>query len=175
MKFFCGVGSRETPQFIQELFTWIAQELTNSGYILRSGGAPGADMAFEKGASKKQIWLPWLGFNGNDSSYVYSKELTIDIVQLVINKQHWDRLSEAGKKLHCRNVHQVLGNLIDEPISDFVICWTKNAEIVGGTATAIKLANKFDIPVFNFGKCKDHEDLLTYWDQITMWIGLNDN
>lgn len=54
MMFYTGIGSRETPQEIQNLMFKIAQKL-DSKYILRSGGADGADLAFEKGSSKKEI------------------------------------------------------------------------------------------------------------------------
>jgi hypothetical protein len=174
-KYYCGVGSRQTPDYICQVFSHIASQLDELGYTLRSGGAPGADLSFEKGANKKQIWLPWIGFNNSKEKYIYSKELTEPIARLVINDQHWNRLSEAGKKMHCRNVHQVLGNLVDEPISEFVLCWTKDAETIGGTATAIKLANKFDIPVFNFGKCKNTLDAMIYWEHVMMFMELNEN
>lgn len=174
-KYYCGVGSRQTPDYICQAFAKIASELSELNYILRSGGADGADLAFENGANKKQIWLPWLGFNKSIEKFIFSKELTEPLARLVINNQHWDRLSEAGKKMHCRNVHQVLGNLVDEPVSEFVLCWTKGAEIIGGTATAIKLANKFDIPVFNFGKCKDYHDAILYWEHVRMFMELDEN
>ena len=45
--FYAGIGSRETPpEFIDE-FIKIGKWLGSHGYILRSGGADGADSAFE--------------------------------------------------------------------------------------------------------------------------------
>ncbi len=174
-KFYCGVGSRQTPDYICQAFTKFASHLSDLGYTLRSGGADGADLAFEDGANKKQIWLPWLGFNNSKEKFIFCKELTEPVARLVINNQHWNRLSEAGKKMHCRNVHQVLGNLVDETVSEFVLCWTKDAEVIGGTATAIKLANLFDIPVFNFGKCNTYVDALLYWEHVCMFMELDEN
>ena len=48
-KYFAGIGSRETPQDILKLMTKSAYRLEQLGYVLRSGGARGADKAFELG------------------------------------------------------------------------------------------------------------------------------
>ena len=49
----------------------IARELATRGWLLRSGGSPGADSAFEQGCDeghgRKEIFLPWQGFNGSES------------------------------------------------------------------------------------------------------------
>jgi hypothetical protein len=174
-KFFCGVGSRETPDYICRVFTYISQELCGRGYTLRSGGADGADLAFENGARYKQIWLPWTGFNKSKSQFIFHRDLAVPHLAGIIDTAHWNRLSEGGRKLHSRNVHQVLGDLRGEPYSEFVLCWTENAQTIGGTATAIKLAKKFGIPVFNFGKCKTSFDAMEYWDQVKMFMELHEN
>lgn len=151
MKILCytGIGSRETPPEILAKMTQIATYLASRDYYLRSGGAPGADSAFEDGAGdKKQIFLPWRGFNGNKSNLF---EIHPDAFETA-SRIHpaWDRCSQAAKKLHARNVHQVLGCNLNDP-SEFVVCWTKDGEAVGGTATAIKLALHIGISVFNLG------------------------
>ena len=46
-----------------------------------------------------------------------------------------------------RNYRQVRG--LDEPDSEFVICWTHDGTDVGGTGQAIRIANHYGIPVFN--------------------------
>ncbi len=68
-KYYAGIGSREIPRGIVNIMTGISIELENSGYILRSGGAKGADSTFEYGVQNKQIYLPWRGFNGNNSKF----------------------------------------------------------------------------------------------------------
>ena len=66
--YYAGVGGRETPAHVLNLMTRIAQGLTKVGGILRSGGARGADTAFEAGAgSAKEIFLPYPGCQGNPS------------------------------------------------------------------------------------------------------------
>ena len=56
MNFYAGVGSRETPEEIKRLMVRIAYCLSKRNYILRSGGAKGADLAFERGAANKEIF-----------------------------------------------------------------------------------------------------------------------
>ena len=52
-KTYAGIGSRKTPNSILEEMTTLAKLLSNMGYTLNSGGAVGADTAFEQGADKK--------------------------------------------------------------------------------------------------------------------------
>ena len=47
--YYAGVGSRETPLHICELMTQIAKKLSSLGWVCRSGGAEGADLAFMRG------------------------------------------------------------------------------------------------------------------------------
>ena len=64
---YAGIGSRKTPPEILEAMTRIAAELERRDWILRSGGADGADLAFESGvqdAAHKEVYLPWKSFNG---------------------------------------------------------------------------------------------------------------
>ena len=62
----------------------------------------------------------------------------------------WDRCNEWARGMHSRNCHQILGYDLQSPV-DAVICWTPNGKIQGGTATAIRIAMKYDIPIFNLG------------------------
>lgn len=77
MKIYTGIGSRETPYEILQLMKELAR-LMSECFILRSGGADGADSAFESGCSGlKEIYLPWKNFNNNTSSlYRISPEAT---------------------------------------------------------------------------------------------------
>jgi hypothetical protein len=148
IKYYAGIGSRQTPTDIQHKMTEITHRLDSMGYYLRSGGAQGADTAFELGANKKQIFLPWDGFNGrkeNGKDYIvpsYNEAL----VELFHPKPL--SLSEAGRKLMSRNSYQVLGPTLENPV-DFVLCWTKDGKASGGTGQAIRIAEHFRIPVFN--------------------------
>lgn len=70
----------------------------------------------------------------------------------------WDKCNEWARGMHSRNCHQILGYDLQSPV-DAVICWTPNGNIQGGTATAIRIALKYNIPVFNLG-VKDKDSVL---------------
>lgn len=149
---YAGIGSRNTPNKILDYFTFIANQLESRGYILRSGGADGADTAFEDGVIlNKEIYLPWFGFNDNKSDLFDPPEGAFNIAQEI--HPIWGALSRGAQAMHARNCQQVLGERLDSP-SLFVICWTSNGLAIGGTRTAILLAERNKIPVLNFGDRK---------------------
>lgn len=155
-KFYAGIGSRETPEDVRNVMAHIARKLAAKGYTLRSGGADGADTAFESGATEKQIFLPWRGFNGNQSPlFDYS---TNEHELFAIAREHhpaWSRLEPAAKRLHARNVCQVLGANGDSPV-EFVVCWTPKGCGGGGTGQAIRIAQARNIPVYDLGSYTAH-------------------
>jgi hypothetical protein len=142
--YYCGVGSRKCPKDICDIMTEIASWHESKGFILRSGGALGADTAFELGvkdSSKKQIFL---------ASDPISKE-AIDLAF----KFHpmGNNLRYKGDyvvKLMARNGYQVLGPDLKTP-SKYVVCWTPNADSSGGTGQAIRIARAYNIPVYDLG------------------------
>ena len=152
VKYYAGVGSRKTPEDILEMMTKIAEGLSRN-YILRSGGADGADSAFERGAGNKKIsYIPWPGFNG-------SKEKCINVSSAAMklaSEFHpgWMYLSYGARKLHARNGYQILGEGLDTP-ADFVICWTPGGKDVGGTGQAIRIAKANRVKVFNLANNED--------------------
>lgn len=160
---YTGIGSRETPAEVLGIMTKLARWLAKRGWILRSGGADGADKAFEKGASKKEIYLPWAGFNGSNSMLT---EATKDALNLAPQYHPaWDRLSEGAKKLHARNCHQILGVNLDTP-SSLVICYTKDGKGQGGTGQALRLAKDYNIPIFDFGFFKSTSDAREHFNSL---------
>ena len=155
---YAGIGSRETPEAMSQLMRKLAKYLAEIGWTLRSGAADGADSAFEAGAVEGngfcEIYLPWKGFNRHRSSrYVISDE-----ARALAKSVHpvWDELSEGPKQLHARNCYQVMGRSLAEPVK-FVVCWTADGceseesrtRNTGGTGTAIAIASRLNIPVFN--------------------------
>ena len=71
---------------------------------------------------------------------------------------HWHNCGPYARGMHQRNVHQILGYELNDPV-DAVICWTPNGNVVGGTATALKLSMKAGIPIFNLGR-PDNKEVL---------------
>jgi hypothetical protein len=152
MKYYCGIGARDTPEEICELFVKIGEWLSKKGYILRSGGANGADSAFAKNVDddKKEIFLPWRGFNNNGSPLFNIPESAF----IMAEKYHpaWHKLSDAAKLLISRNCMQIFGRNMDEKERvEFVVCYTKNGEVIGGSGQALRICLDYNIPIFNFG------------------------
>lgn len=153
-KIYAGIGSRETPPEILEVMTSLATILAGAGWTLRSGGAPGADTAFEKGAAlasgQAEIFLPWPGFENRNSTFSSPTRAALDLAQ----KHHpaWEKLSDPVKKLMGRNSHQILGADLQSP-ADVVICWTPGGEMAGGTSQALRIALDHGIPIINLANC----------------------
>jgi hypothetical protein len=156
--YYAGIGSRETPPEVQQEMEDLAAALATAGFTLRSGGADGADSAFERGAQrvqgKMEIFLPWQGFNNNPSPLSGVSPEALALAQTV--HPRWDMLGQGPRKMHGRNCYQVLGRTLDLPAAA-VICWTpdgceteaKRTRNTGGTATGIVLGLRRGIPVFN--------------------------
>lgn len=171
MKLYTGIGSRETPPEIFQLMSLLAERLALAGWTLRSGGADGADSAFEQGCRKAQglreIYLPRKGFMNNDSTLCTVSPEAMSLAASI--HPVWDRLDPGSRKLHARNCYQVLGQALDAP-TDAVICWTADGcetrqerkKTTGGTATAIVLAHDRGIPVFNLRNLKSQVRLVTW-------------
>lgn len=149
---YAGVGSRRTPPDVLELMEYAADALRARGYILRSGHATGADQAFEAGASDDaEVYLPWPSFEPDvpiQANLILDRPTDAAIRLAATFHPNWSNLNRGARALHARNCHQVLGAGLDDPAS-FVICWTPNAELVGGTAQALRIAAAYNVPAFN--------------------------
>lgn len=164
-KIYTGIGSRQTPQEVCALMRSIARQLVSKAWLLRSGGADGADQAFEDGCDtafgRKEIYLPWRFFNQNRSRLYFIPDVAYEIAATL--HPSWQYLKAPVKKLHARNVMQILGQDIATP-TGVVICWTPNAATVGGTATALKLADELEIPIVNLAQRDWKEQLKAMTD-----------
>jgi len=151
-KYYTGVGSRSTPSEILDLMKNIAIKLSNENWILRSGGAIGADNAFEKGVDS---------VNGKKEIYFakHANQKAIDLAATI--HPAWNKCTDYVKKLHARNCFQVLGYNLNIP-SKILICWTKDGKDIGGTRTAIVLARKNKIRVLNLALAIDFDTIMQY-------------
>jgi hypothetical protein len=162
-KFYAGVGSRETPDWILELMYEIAVSLGNDGWTCRTGGADGADLAFEQGALKSltepDVYLPWKTFNdGKTKAPPRLSEPEVWTLEVAARYHpRWTSLSRPARQLHSRNVHQVLGDKAEPRHSAFVVCWTPEGKGGGGTGQAIRIARGYSIPVFDLAIREDRE------------------
>lgn len=161
-KIYAGIGARATPEHVMKKMTSIASELEALGFILRSGGADGADKAFADGVKDKkhkEIYLPWRGFNAIDSKFDTPSEKALEIAERF--HPAWNKLSDGGKKLQGRNSHILLGESCQSTAS-FVICWTENGRAVGGTGQGLRIASTYGIRIYNLFNAKDEQDLMSF-------------
>ena len=131
----------------------LGRELAHRGWLLRSGGSPGADTAFEKGcdlgSGPKEIFLPWRAFNGSDSPLFETPPAAAELACKI--HPGLNRRSASVQKLRARNVCQILGAHLSEP-SHLVIAWTEKAVPSGGSATVLSIAEQRGIPVLNLAQ-----------------------
>lgn len=174
-KIYAGIGSRKTPEFILKAMTEIGYQLAAQGWLLRSGNARGADQAFAKMAIKKEIHLPWDGYNygrtENPSFLVPSP--TPEMIEIAARHHPmWDVkrrdgtsiLTDDMKMFMIRNVTIIRGQDLNTPAA-MVICWTPAAAVTGGTGHALKVAQEVDIPIFNLANPFDWDRLEKFTEQ----------
>lgn len=169
--FYTGVGSRDIPEKYKIIIYYLAKHIGSTGMHCRSGSADGADTAFEYGAldhgCKFTSYLPWYRFNDRviDSNHICSNKLhNYKEAQYIASQVHsgWSNLSKGAKALHTRNVYQVIGTTLDTP-SQILICWAKplvNGGVVGGTNTAVQLAKRCNVDIYNIWHDTDLNDLI---------------
>lgn len=171
MTYYAGIGSRKTPDTVQRWMRIYAEAFAKLGFILRSGAAPGADTAFEEGCDRvngpKEILLPWKNFSKHPSPLCDVTDKAMDLSEQVWNnKQYetvqWKYIKRPVKLLLARDIQQILGVNLDQPVS-FVVCWTADgctnwetrSAKTGGTGHAIDLASTLGIPIFNLQSNED--------------------
>jgi hypothetical protein len=154
---YAGIGSRQTPKDILAVMTDVADLLAQANGVLRTGAAPGADQAFEFGATlgggEIETYLPWEGFEGRqDGTLLEPSKLALEVGEEF--HPRWKYLKQGAKKLIARNSHQVLGKSLDEP-ANLIVCWTPDGKPSGGTGQALRIAAAYEIPVLNLQREED--------------------
>lgn len=181
---YAGIGSRETPENVLELMSDIAEKLFfHNQLTLRSGGADGADKAFETGAARysghanlvrMEIYIPWEGFSDlhlDQEIICITDPKIIKESEEIAAKFHggWNNLKQGARKLMARNTFQVLGGDL-KTYSKFVLCYTQDgadgkkiptSRNTGGTGQAIRIAAHYNIPVINLY----HKQHFDYWQE----------
>lgn len=148
---YAGIGARDTPPEILARMVKLGKFMAIQGAMLHSGGASGADAAFEEGCDYaqgfKRIYLPWEMFKNNGSEFFEPSREAF----LIAQKYHpkWEFLLPHVRQLMARTSHVMLGPQCNSRVR-FVACWTKGGEIVGGTGQALRIATDLNIPILNF-------------------------
>jgi hypothetical protein len=174
---YAGVGSRKTPTDVCQLMKRIALLLAQENWMLRSGGAEGADQAFQSGVEEfcsfrfvpnnyQEIYLPWEPFEGFEEDFergILLLEHSADAVNIASHfHPEWKKLSRGARSLILRNGFQILGTDLKTPV-DTVICWTQDGATAsttwksGGTGHAIRIAVAYGIKIYNLQLSKHRE------------------
>lgn len=161
-KIYAGIGSRSTPEDILELMELIGYKLADE-WILRSGGAQGADSAFERGCDAYTKYNGGLALGEKEifrSGDAKPWSLGEAEKHIPANRPPFNTWNLYVRGLIARNMMQVLGSNGDKPVT-FVVCWTMaNVKDGGGTGYAIRCAQAHDIPVYNLQEVGMHERFL---------------
>ena len=148
-----------------EIIEDFAYRMALAGWTMRSGGAPGADTAFEHGHRRfgfgVELFLPTLRFNGHQAARLY---VPTPEAYVIAERYHpaWDRLDPTARSLHARNSHIILGAELNDPVGA-VVCWTPDGSLdgsssrAGGTGQGLRIAADHGIPVFNLAR-DEHMD-----------------
>ena len=148
---YAGIGSRETPASVLAAMVQLGRTMAECGHTLRSGACSGADQAFEAGCDiaqgDKQIFLPWRGYEGRTGTEfgVIPRPTYAALDHAAKHHPAWERCSQGARRLHARNSHIILGEMLNTP-AHFVICWSRGS---GGTEQGIRIAHSHRIPVYN--------------------------
>lgn len=166
---YAGIGARATPADVLELMSEVASKLAAENWTLRTGGAKGADQAFFDGAASvhgcAEVYLPWPQYNGH-SEVRLSRPSRRAYEIAARHHPAWGSCSSAVQALHARNCHQVLGDLLEDPVS-FVLCYTPDGSLTGdsraagGTGQALRVATAAGVPVFNLQRSEHRERVAT--------------
>lgn len=179
-RIYTGIGSRSTPSDHLRLIKKIGYYLAGKGYLLRSGGAAGADEAFELGVVEwldsntadkpvREIWIPWKGFRVREHPSIGDcKMMTVSQVEtatnILVDTGVYSRLRSrkaAVRLLFTRNVFQIRGD--GNTLSELVIYYSKldrYGAVCGGTRIAVNLAKTYNIDTYNLF-LDDDRDLLS--------------
>lgn len=178
-KYYAGIGSRETPPDILELMVKLGRYMAEGGWVLRSGGAEGADTAFEQGCDevqgKKEIFLPWKEYNGNKSNLYYNnfeipneiRDKSFELARLY--HPAWDQCTYGAKALLARDGLQILGKDLKTPVS-MVLFWSPDPNR-GGTSQAIRISADYEIVYFNLGDRIERGIIINKMDRGADFLG----
>lgn len=153
--YYAGIGSRETPQAVLERMEEFGELASGEGWLLRSGGAVGADSAFHNGAKRagvqSQIFLAdKRKAKGGDFLYD-TKDVHFNLMRVFHPRP--DALKPFAAELMARNGCQLFGVDFTNP-TRLVVCYTEGGAMKGGTAQALRMAQSGGIPALNFGDPK---------------------
>lgn len=158
------VGNRDTPAGALALAKDMAAKLASRGFTARLGGMDGLDKTIADALTPQayELQLPWKNFGGFESKTSYSSPEVMAIAKHFSDT--WDTLKLPIQGFLGKNVRVLLGEKTKSIAMFLVVHSEDGAEHIrevtsrtGSVGHAIKIANHFNIPVFNLQK----QDALT--------------
>ena len=138
-RIYAGIGAISTRSAAGDDSTGFQME--EEDWKLRSGGAAGADSAFEAGVANpanRAIYLPGNTFNQRSAQMpgMHNSTRLPGWQQALESVARYhpapERLSPFAKNLMARNAMQMLGPRMDKP-ADLVVAYTPKGQVTGGT------------------------------------------
>jgi ribonuclease HI/ABC-type multidrug transport system fused ATPase/permease subunit len=173
-KKYAGIGDINIPDNIQKLIILLAEELANQGYVLRTGGAKGADTAFMEGCDKahgkKEVFYP-MDKHVNENTVAEAKSIHPkweSCLNPEKKRQEDARAKEKGYKIskypfavraHCRNMKIINGDQLNNKV-EFTIAYQDVNQTAGGTWQGIHYSEKLGIKVYNLYLEKDRNEII---------------
>lgn len=170
------VGSRTASEEDCDLLYEASLALLRAGWKGVSGGAEGPDDTLTLAIRQyiSEIWstateirpsrigeihIPWEGFNNLKHGDLYGcvigpkhrpDNVLLDAV-VALARGGLFNLTEGGRKLHQRNVYEILTKTLQDPVDILLLSAPKGMgnTVKGGTATAYVLAKALGIPTIN--------------------------
>ena len=154
MKTYAGIGSRKTPGHILTIMKESAILLAIDGFTLSTGAATGADQTFANGAnlahSFVHLHLPWHAYEEAWRKHIHHSKLFVlqdsDVKahnSVTVFHPAYKKLTRDTRALHARNY-----NILTKPIQvQFIICWTTEGKITGGTGQTLRIAQSLNINI----------------------------
>lgn len=144
----------DAPDDLNVVMEKVSNLLNNNGYTVRLGGNKGLEEIPEQKFTRKELHLPWRGFNEKESKSTFNAKEAY-----VLAKQCspvYDKLPDVVKAFLARNVRLILGRQLNSPLL-FLITWSKdgceaakNRSIkTGNVGHVIAMADLMHVPVFN--------------------------
>jgi len=132
------IGSRAAPPQVLATGRCLARIVHRAGYALVSGGAAGFDTVVD-GIPGVIVYPP------GHKQHTPAHDKAMDIV-LSLHPAP-DRARKYGRYL-ARDVFIITGDAFDALVWA-VVCWTPDGKDSGGTGNGIRVANHYNVPVFN--------------------------
>jgi len=167
------IGNKEAPPSVIQAMTDDARFLELKGFTIRVGGDGPVEEAVEKAVSKKELILPWKGFNEKDSPFTWAIERAHHIAKMFHSA--YDNLPKGVKTILAGKARLIMGHKMMSPAT-VVLAWTEDGaenlrEVTMKTSFAghpIKIASAAGIRVINYGKPDASGRLRHFVDSITI-------